>query len=208
MLGLGEDRIPLNSTVFLDVKDIDTNGGTLRTFYRIDGGSWVTYNPNRGIAAEDAARGYSVFNEARRYTVEWYSEICYDALCSNPVSELTIKGVPNLLQFLTYSVENKLTGYPSPFNPKNGYITLQYPVSVPSTDEIDIYDLFGQKVWHKEVQAVPQADPMNPSVPLHNRVFWMGTNDDGLTVGNGGYLVRIKIGATGQILKSKILVVK
>ncbi|MCB4756857.1 MAG: hypothetical protein LHV69_07500 [Elusimicrobia bacterium] len=205
---LGDDRIPLNSTVLLDVKNITPEGGTVRTYYRVDGSQWVLYNPDTGILANDPSRGFPVFNEPRRYNIEYYSDICYDVACSNPVSEMAINGGPNVLALLTYDVPSKLTGYPSPFNPLQTYLTIQYPLSVPSTDEIDIYDLFGQKVWHKEVTSVPENDPMNPSIPSHARQPWFGVNDDGVLVGNGGYIVRVKVGATGEIFKSKILVVK
>jgi hypothetical protein len=209
-LGLGEDRIPVNSTIMLDVNTTLPSGATsMQTFYRVDGKAWIPYNPTTGIMALDASRGYLVFDETRSYNIEWYSQICYDVACSNPVDERAVNGAPNFRAITTYQVENKLNGYPSPFNPKaasgDNFLTIQFPLSTVSSVETDIYDLFGQKVWHNETNATPDtSDPANP----HGKVFWFGINDDGLTVANGGYVVRTKIGATGQIMKTKILVVK
>jgi hypothetical protein len=207
-LGFGENRIPVNSTVFLDINTQIPNGATLRTFYRVNNGLWFSYNAQTGIMAQDGNRGYPVFDTTRSWTVEWYSEICYDAQCTNPVSELTINGAPNLSSVITYQLDENLVGYPSPFNPKGAsdenFLTIQYPLAEMSSVEIDIYDLFGRKVWHTDIDAGAQGGEARPD----NRVFWFGVNDDGTTVANGGYVVMVKVGATGQRMKAKILVAK
>lgn len=207
-LELGENRIPVNSTVMLDVAQTAPAGGSIRTYYRIDNGPWIAYDPSTGIMADDARRGYPVFDQTRTYSIEYYSEICYDVACASPVSQLEINGAPNVRSVETYIVNDSISGYPNPFNPKGAigenYLTIQYPLQTISNVEIDIYDLFGQKVWHKDINAGDQGGEARQD----NRVFWFGTNDDGVTVGNGGYIVLVKPGATGQTMRTKILVVK
>jgi flagellar hook assembly protein FlgD len=70
--------------------------------------------------------------------------------------------------------------------------------------EIDIYDLFGQKVWHQDIPSGSQG----AEARVDNRVFWFGTNSDGTTVANGGYIVVVKDGGTGQKMRTKVLVAK
>ncbi|MFN0118214.1 MAG: hypothetical protein ACKVQC_08010 [Elusimicrobiota bacterium] len=209
-LALGEDRIPVNSTYFLNLPEVLLPTGAFRrTFYRIDGSAWFAYDETIGIKPQDAIRpGINAFFETRGWAIEYYSQICYDLACVNPIDERQINGSPNIASILTYQVEDKLNAYPSPFNPKSngidGFLTIQYPLGTASTVEIDIYDLFGQPVWHKDIQAGEEGGQAKSD----NRVFWSGVNDDNIVVGNGGYIIRVKVGATGQIMKTKTLVVK
>jgi hypothetical protein len=196
---LGANRIPVNSKLPLNINLSVSAGGTIRTYYRLDGGAWQTYDPAVGAVG---------FTETKNYTVEWYSEVCYDSACTNPVNELSINGSPNLARITTYVIDNSISGYPSPFNPKGpdgeNYITLQYPLAQASSVEINIYDLMGQKVWHKNIDAGQEGGQGKTD----NRVFWFGTNDNGMVVANGGYITTVKVGTTGQMMKTKILVVK
>lgn len=198
-LGIGENRIPVDSRLSLDINMTPAAGGTVRTFYRLDNGAWLTY---------DSAVGISGFNETKKYNVEWYSEVCYNLACTNPISELSINGSPNFAEVTTYIVSDNINGYPSPFNPKgtagDNFLTIQYPLQAAASVEIDIYDLFGQKVWHKDINAGEEGGIAKND----NRVFWFGTNDDGRTVANGGYVVTVKVGGSSQIMKTKVLVVK
>lgn len=213
-LSIGADRIPFDGFFALPLGNIVVpSGGTLQTFYRIDGGPWKVYDPVAGIQMSNVTASMgSGINQARPYTIEWYSQICYtgiDPTCANPVSQLNINGGPNVVTILPYEVDGKMAGYPSPFNPgRHGIMTIQYPLSASSTDEIEIFDLFGQKVYGNVSTVTPSTDPLNLAIPPHGRIFWNGRNDDGHLVANGGYIVRVKVGITGQTLKSKILVAK
>jgi hypothetical protein len=194
----GEELIPLNSTVFLDVASIPTGGGTLRTYYRVDGGAWTLYDPLQGV---------KLFSELKQYRLEWYSELCYDVACSNPVSQVAAAGAPNARFLVTFVTDGKVSGFPSPFNPKKGpgYMTITYALPTNSSVDIDIYDLFGQKVWHKDVSAGENGGMAGQA---NNMVLWYGTNEDGVSVGSGGYIVTVKPGVTGQTMRTKVLVVK
>jgi len=200
-LDWGENKIPVHSTVILkdedyvgasDLKAVNGITPVVRVYYKLDNGPKTVYNPAAGITG---------FDQTKTYELEWWSEICYDGgACSDPII------VPSQFRTLdAITVASKLAGFPSPFNPKkDGAITLQYPLTVISSVEIDIYDLFGQKVYHLDIPAGAEGGQAKPN----NMVPWPGKNQDGNTVGNGGYIVRVKVGATGQTMKTKILVVK
>jgi hypothetical protein len=200
-LDIGADKIPLNSSLQLHIGVSEpASPGYIRTFYRLgDSGPFNAYDPNTGATG---------FTETKTYTVEWYSEVCYDVACSAPVMEFSSPDQFNRLDVTTYRVVDEIAGYPSPFNPKGpsgeNYITIQYPLAQASSVEINIYDLFGQKVWHKNIDAGGQGGEARTD----NRVFWFGTNDDGTVVANGAYITTVKVGSTGQTMKTKILVVK
>lgn len=192
------DLIPLNSKIFLDLSNIQTNGGTPRTHYRVDNGAWAIYDPVNGI---------DVFNQLKKYQIEWYTEICYDVACSNPVSQLTAVGAPNLRFVVTFVEDGKLSGFPSPFNPKKGlgYMTITYNLPSDSSVEIKIYDLFGQMVWQKDI---PSGQNGGMAGQANNDIRWYGVNNDGVGVGTGGYILTVKPAVTGNTMKTKILVVK
>jgi hypothetical protein len=197
----GEELIPLNATVYLDLPNPSlTAPAIMRTFYRVDGGAWLSYDSNVGIA---------VFSQLKQYSVEWYSDVCYDGpACSNPVSQLSAAGAPNVRALVTFNRDGKLSGFPSPFNPtKNGYMTITYELPANSNVEIDIYDLFGQKVWHKDIAAGQEGGTASSGTST-NTVLWYGVNDSGVQVGSGGYIVTVKPGVTGQTMRTKVLVVK
>ncbi len=202
-LTLGGNRIPVNTPWFIDLTGLQVSaGGVVSTYYSLDGGPYQTYNPSSGATG---------FSTTKTYDFRWYSDVCYpnvDPTCVNKVSELVTNGGPHTLDILTYQLSDKLVGYPSPFNPKssNGdnFITIQYPLASASSVDVDIYDLFGQKVWHQTIDAGQQGGEARTD----NRVIWRGINDDGTTVANGGYVVVVKVGATGQRMKTKILVAK
>jgi hypothetical protein len=197
-LGIGEDRIPVNSTLELDISVDIQPGGVVTTFYQLDGGPQTVYYSTHGVTG---------FTETKRYTIDYYSSVCYpntDPTCSSPVVESSV----HHREVTTYIVDQHISGYPSPFNPKGpdgeNFITFQYGLAQASNIEIDIYDLMGQKVWHKDINAGEQGAEARSD----NRVFWFGTNDDGMVVANGGYITTVKVGATNQIMRTKILVVK
>lgn len=196
-LTLGGDRIPVNSHPQLDINLQVQPGAQLQTFYRLDGGAWQTYDPAAGLSGLD---------QTKQYTVEWYTKVCYDQACTNALSTLDINGSPNVMLLTTYIVDEHISGYPSPFNPKNSsgdnFLTIQYPLATAASVAIDIYDLFGQKVWHTDIDAGQEGAMAKPD----NRIFWFGTNNDGTTVANGGYIVVVKAGS--QRMKTKVLVVK
>lgn len=197
--GLGGNRVPVDSHMFMDLTNLSAAGGVFTTHWRLDGGPWQTYDPAVGISG---------FTIPKVWKLEWYTEACYpsvDPTCANPISELTLNGGPNVMMMTSFMVEDKFDAFPSPFNPKTGgYATLQFPLGVPSTVETDIYDLFGQKVWHNEQPVTPNTSTTQP----FGQVLWTGVSDSGTTVANGGYIVVLKIAATGEKLRTKLLVVR
>jgi flagellar hook assembly protein FlgD len=68
---------------------------------------------------------------------------------------------------------------------------------------LTVYDLLGQKV-REQIYSQGEA---GGQVGL-NRISWDGRNDDGVAVGNGGYVVVLDIAAEGRTMKRKIAVIK
>jgi hypothetical protein len=206
-LNPGDELIPLNSVYKLDLSHINANGGTLITEYSFDGVNYTPYNPAVGITG---------FDQLKHYTLYYRSAICYDpqypntGVCGTPlVKEFSTFNGANLVRLLTIAYDGKLSGFPSPFNPKKGtgFMTLTYGLPADSSVEINIYDLFGQPVWHRDIASGDVGGKASADGSA-NRVLWYGTNDNGVTVASGGYVVTVKVAATGQVMKSKVLVVK
>lgn len=198
----GANRFPVNGTYFIDNGDLKNavakGGGTLRTYYSLDNGPYVLYNDVSGISA---------FPQTRDYALSYYSVACYDPNCVSPVSELDLNGGPHILDLVTYVMDSHVTGYPSPFNPKgaadNNFMTIQYPLATAASVDVDIYNLFMQKVWHTNIPEGAQGAQARPD----NRVFWYGMNEDGVVVGNGGYIVIVKPSGQGK-MQTKVMVAK
>jgi hypothetical protein len=195
-LGFGQNRIPVGAKYFLPIGELKDRlarvGAYIRTYYSVDNGPFVLYDEKGGATG---------FDTTKQFNLRYYSEACYDAACSVPVSELDVNGSPNILQIMTYELAGKLTGYPSPFNPaRDTYMTLQYPLAQAASIDIDIYDTWGHKVKHIAISDGAQGGEARQD----NRVFWDGTNDAGIRVANGVYIVRVK--APGQNMNQKVAV--
>lgn len=94
----------------------------------------------------------------------------------------------------------KLINFPNPFNPMEGTI-IQYYLTLPADVHIQIYNLFGELVWMREIPAGPKETQQIP---------WNGRNGDGEVVGNGSYICRviIKYPSGDVVMSRKIGVVK
>ena len=74
------------------------------------------------------------------------------------------------------------SAYPNPFNAS---VTIPYRVAVGSWVELAIFDVLGRRLDKLEAQY---------AVNSHNQIFWNGTDDQGLRVGSGTYIVRLRRG--------------
>ncbi|MBN1756243.1 T9SS type A sorting domain-containing protein [bacterium] len=91
----------------------------------------------------------------------------------------------------------ELVNYPNPFNPleQSTWIRLKSKTANAHA-EINIYDMFGNLVWAKEVTLDGKTDDIE----------WDGTNNKGTIVGNGGYICIVDV--AGEEMKRKIAVWK
>ncbi|MBI4777561.1 hypothetical protein HY792_01350 [Candidatus Desantisbacteria bacterium] len=94
-----------------------------------------------------------------------------------------------------------LTNFPNPFNLFREETTIQYYLTRPADVHIQIYNLFGELVWMKDMPAGQQGVQQIP---------WNGRNGDGEVVGNGSYICRviIKYPSGDVVMSRKIGVVK
>jgi outer membrane protein assembly factor BamB len=84
--------------------------------------------------------------------------------------------------------------YPNPFNP---YTTIRYQIPTDCHVELIIYDALGRKV------ALLQNGKVSAGV---HEAVWNGKNDNGIAVGSGVYLYRLKAGK--NIKQGKMLLMK
>jgi hypothetical protein len=79
--------------------------------------------------------------------------------------------------------------YPNPFNPLLGQVAhIDYKLDEPADVKIEIYTLLGNLVWAK---SIPSDQP--GAKRGVNSVSWLGKNDTGVTIANGGYIVLVKV---------------
>ncbi len=79
--------------------------------------------------------------------------------------------------------------YPNPFNPLLGQVAhIDYKLDEPADVKIEIYTLLGNLVWTK---SIPSDQP--GAKRGVNSVSWLGKNDSGVTIANGGYIVLVKV---------------
>jgi len=95
---------------------------------------------------------------------------------------------------------DKFEMWPNPFNPSKGPVKINFPLESNCKVKIEIYTVFGQKLWTKE------ADGMLGG----NTVLWDGNVDSGYMISSGLYVVKITYtDSTGShTMTKKIAVIK
>jgi hypothetical protein len=83
--------------------------------------------------------------------------------------------------------------YPNPFNPTT---TVQYQVPYPSHVELDVYNLNGQKIKSLVNEEMNEG--------YHN-VIWDATNDSGLPVSSGVYVLQMRSDTFNKNIKISLL---
>lgn len=90
-------------------------------------------------------------------------------------------------------------GYPNPFNPAGGDMTIHFSVSKTSDVTIKVYDFAGEYVT-----TVVSNERMDPSSPA---IMWGGTASDGTELANGAYIVRVVASDGARTEKANLKVV-
>ncbi|MBI4753369.1 hypothetical protein HY793_03220 [Candidatus Desantisbacteria bacterium] len=149
--------------------------GTLKQEYKIDNGSWGTFSP-------------FCINSPGKHQISYRF-----------VDESGKAGAESSLSVFITPEPYKLRNFPNPFNPLKEETSIEYPLTTAADVDIQIYNLFGQLVWRKEIPAGQEWD--------HK---WNGRNGDGEVVGNGGYICRmtIKYPSGDKVMVRRIGVVK
>lgn len=83
--------------------------------------------------------------------------------------------------------------YPNPFNPST---TIRYSLASASDVEVTVYNILGQKVRtlvHERQEAG------------YYKIVWNGRNDQGISVGSGVYITRLKAGAFTQSRRTTLM---
>ena len=101
--------------------------------------------------------------------------------------------------------------YPSPFSPSKGILTCIYILSKDSNVTVKIYSITGSLVKTMSFASGTEGGK-GISGGYNNKVEWDGKNGDGMTVGNGVYIMRFTAepadGSGSLIETKKIMVAK
>ncbi len=101
--------------------------------------------------------------------------------------------------------------YPNPFGMESDVTHIEYYLPEDADVTLQIFDLFGNLVWTKHINAGDAGGKGRTTSSHPNSVAWAGINDRGQKVGNGGYILIAKAIANGKSVmnaKRKIAVVR
>jgi hypothetical protein len=186
--GVDEDKgfaIKPGDPIFLDVQ-VETGTVLLSVSYSIDGGPTLAY------------AGPFVINDVGRHTVQYFG-----VTQSGVVHTETLKTSKTLFVSAPTTPDQGLLNYPNPFRAGRDLTYLEYNLPGDSGVRLTLYDMMGQKVRE---QSYSQGEAGGQTGL--NRVSWDGRNDDGVAVGNGGYVAVLESAIDGNTLKRKIAVIK
>ncbi|MBL0059456.1 MAG: hypothetical protein IPP35_10180 [Elusimicrobia bacterium] len=186
--GVAEDKgfaIKPGDPIFLDVQ-VETGTVLLSLSYSIDGGPTQVYG------------GPFVINDVGRHTVQYFG-----VTQSGVIHTETLKTSKTLFVSAPTTPDQGLLNYPNPFRAGRDLTYLEYNLPGDSGVRLTIYDLMGQKVRE---QSFSQGEAGGQTGL--NRISWDGRNDDGVAVGNGGYVAVLESAIDGSTFKRKIAVIK
>ncbi len=90
--------------------------------------------------------------------------------------------------------------YPNPFGGESDVTHIDYYLSDDADVTLQIYDLFGNLVWTKQISAGAPGGMARERSNHPNSVIWDGVNDKGKKVGSGGYILIAKAVANGRTI--------
>jgi hypothetical protein len=90
--------------------------------------------------------------------------------------------------------------YPNPFGGESASTRIDYYLAEDADVTLQIFDLFGNLVWTKNISSGQPGGQGRDSSPHPNSVIWDGRNDNGQKVGSGGYILIAKAVANGKTI--------
>jgi hypothetical protein len=184
--------------IFMDIA-VEPGTTLLSVSYSVNGGALQTSNgpfvllPS-GLLTFELPLGTLAEG---RYTVEYYGETL-----SGLTHKETVKTSKTFFVSAVTTAEEGLVNYPNPFRAGQDLTYLEYVLSGDAGARLTIYDMMGQRVHE---QSYSQGEVGGASGL--NRISWDGKNDDGVVVGNGGYVAVLEASGMPK-LKRKIAVKK
>jgi hypothetical protein len=109
------------------------------------------------------------------------------------------------LVVMSRNFEEYMHNYPNPFRAGSESTRIAYYMTEDASVSIRIYDLMGNLVWSKDIEAGESGATGSPS-GTWCEVTWNGRNDRGQLVRNGVYLCKVQAGS--QSATCKIAVAK
>jgi hypothetical protein len=175
-----------------------------------DSGPWVFHGPDAtGTTYYTVSAGESINSEhsAKRY-LRYMVYLDSSSVLVTPYLESVA---------ITYAArqmpgtELQSVCYPSPFAPSKGSLTSAYILNKDSNVTVKIYSLTGGLVRSFAYTAGSEGGK-GVTGGYNNKIEWDGKNGDGMTVGNGVYIIRINAepadGSGSVVETKKVMVVK
>ncbi len=177
-----EMAVDEKGVVWAVMRDFCTAGAAIHGgIASFDGSTWKTYQDN-----SSGWPGTAFDIDVEKNNVKWFATMygvySYDDMVTNAI-EKTDK-VPNVL------IVN--SNYPNPFNPST---TISYEIPDECHVKLVIYDILGREVAVLKDEVI--------SAGVHNAV-WDG-KDEGVLVGSGVYLYKLKTGEHSTMGKMMLL---
>lgn len=135
--------------------------------------------------------------EIGRHTLEYYGETL-----SGLTHQETAKTSKTFYVSAETTAEEGLVNYPNPFRAGQDLTYLEYVLNSDAGVRLTIYDMMGHRVHEKSYSQGEEGGSSGL-----NRISWDGKNDDGVVVGNGGYLAILEASGMPN-LRRKIAVRK
>ena len=96
----------------------------------------------------------------------------------------------------TTGTSKQLAGFPNPFLPEEGELSVRFHLSKPGKVSMEIYTILGQPIWKHE-EEFPSGN---------GKLSWDGRNSEGKPVASGIYIYLLRYG--GRTRKGKIALVR
>lgn len=201
--GLGTEEgkgyaIKPTDPIFMDIA-VEPGTTLVSVSYSLDGGLLQTSNgpftllPS-GLLSFEIPLGTL---DVGRHTLEYYGETL-----SGLTHQETAKTSKTFYVSAVTTVEEGLVNYPNPFRAGQDLTYLEYILNSDAGVRLTVYDMMGQRVHEKNYSQGEEGGAAGL-----NRISWDGKNDDGVVVGNGGYVAILEASGMPK-LKRKIAVRK
>ncbi|MFH1259080.1 MAG: hypothetical protein ABII74_04605 [Elusimicrobiota bacterium] len=168
----------------------ETEIGLDKIYYRIDSGDWQIYT------------GPFTIKDVGVHRIEYYA---VDS-STNIVHSEAVKASKILYVSREETGYNSLVNYPNPFRAGEEFTNIEYKLENDADVTITIYNLLGDLVWQESF--LPGQKGGQGGEDIVNSIPWWGRNNNGITVGNGGYICQLENKTTGQKMRRKIAVRK
>lgn len=191
--------------IFMDIA-VEPGTSLVSVSYSVNGGTFLTSGgpftllPSGLYTFElpiGTLEGGLYRKDVGRYTVEYYG-----TTVSGLIHSETVKTSKTFFVSAETTAEEGLVNFPNPFRAGQDLCFLEYVLTAEAGVRLTIYDMMGARVAERSYSQGEEGGAIGL-----NRISWDGKNDEGVVVGNGGYVAVLEVSG-GPKLRRKIAVKK